>query len=121
MSTVLILIVCAFFLGMGCYALIAPAALARPFRLSVDSSEARAEVRAVYGGFGLAIAAVLLLAALDLGGIRAGVVCTVVAALGGMALGRLLSALFDRPGAFYPVWCYFLVELLGTALLLAAW
>lgn len=69
-------------------------------------AESRAEVRAVYGGFGLAIAAMLVL------------VITVAAALGGMAFGRLVSGVVDRPKAFYPNWFYFVVEILGAAALL---
>lgn len=104
---------------MGGYALAAPAALAKPFRIVVDAPESRSEIRAVYGGFGLAIAAVLTAAAFDVGGIRTGAVVTVAAALAGMALGRLVSRLADSATAFYPVWFYFWVEAVTAALLFA--
>ena len=52
-----------FFLGMGLYALAAPAALVRPIGITLGESASRSEVRAVYGGFGLAIAGVLVYAA----------------------------------------------------------
>ncbi|NKE59201.1 DUF4345 domain-containing protein [Lentzea sp. PSKA42] len=117
MQTTIIVIAAVFFLGMGVYALIAPAALAKPFRIVVDAPESRSEVRAVYGGFGLAIAAVLAAAAIDAGGIRTGAVITVAAALAGMALGRLLSRLADKATAFYPIWFYFWVEAITAALL----
>ncbi|WP_344884678.1 DUF4345 family protein [Allokutzneria multivorans] len=120
MDTIVIAVVGVFFLAMGGYALVAPAALARPFRLRVQSPEARSEVRAVYGGFGIAIAAVLGLAAADIGGVRAGVVLAVAAALAGMALGRLISRVVDAGTAFYPIWFYFCVELLAAALLFTA-
>jgi hypothetical protein len=116
-QTTIIVIAAVLFLGMGVYALIAPAALAKPFRIVVDAPESRSEIRAVYGGFGLAIAAVLAAAAFDAGGIRTGAVITVAAALAGMALGRLLSRLADKATAFYPIWFYFWVEAIAAALL----
>ena len=82
-----------------------------------DGPESRSEVRAVYGGFGLAIAAVLGLA-LAVPGLRIGVVLTVAFALGGMAVGRVLSRLVDRPTAFYPIWFYFLVEAVASGLII---
>jgi uncharacterized membrane protein YeaQ/YmgE (transglycosylase-associated protein family) len=106
-----------FFLGMGSFALANPAALIRPFGITLPIPESRAEVRAVYGGFGLAIAGVLALAASDTA-LRDGILITVAAALGGMAFGRLVSGVVDRPTAFYPNWFYFLVEVVVAAALL---
>ncbi|PXY28051.1 DUF4345 family protein [Prauserella muralis] len=120
MSTVVIVAVAVFFLGMGGYALAAPAALVRPFRLVADSPESRSEVRAVYGGFGLAIAVLLTLCALDVGGLRPGAVLAVGAALAGMALGRVVSRLADAPTAFYPIWFYGAIEAVAAGLLFAA-
>jgi hypothetical protein len=74
------------------YALAAPAALVRPFGIALAESASRSEVRAVYGGFGLAIAGVLGYAAIADGEVRQGVLITVAAALAGMALGRLAAA-----------------------------
>src|SRR5215217_3474170 len=79
------------FLGMGGYALAAPAALVRPFGITLGESASRSEVRAVYGGFGLAIAAVLAYAAVADGDLRKGILVTVGAALAGMAFGRLAA------------------------------
>lgn len=56
MSTIVIVLAAVFFLGMGSFALASPAALIRPFGITLPIPESRAEVRAVYGGFGLAIA-----------------------------------------------------------------
>ncbi|MBN6040954.1 DUF4345 family protein [Amycolatopsis sp. 195334CR] len=120
MTTIVPLGVAAFFLAMGAYALAAPAALARPFRLTVDAPESRSEIRAVYGGFGLAIAAVLVLAVADGGEFRRGVVVTVGIALAGMAVGRVLSRLVDKGTSFYPIWFYFVVEAFAAGLLFAA-
>lgn len=122
MSSAIILTVAALFLGMGGYGLVAPAALIRPFGIALGSAEARAEVRAVYGGFGIAVALVLAVAGLDFGDIRAGAVTTVAAALLGMAGGRLAARFADAPRAFYPIWFYFWVEIAGAGvLLLAVW
>ena len=68
------------------------------------------------GPSGLAVGAVLVVATLNVGELRTGMVMTVAAALAGMALGWLLSRLTDKPTAFYPIWFYFCVEAVGAAL-----
>ncbi len=108
-----------FFLGMGVYALAAPAALIRPFGVTLESPVSRSEVRAVYGGFGLAIAAVLGYAAFREGDVQKGILITVGVALAGMALGRIVSALVDARTPFYPNWFYFIVEAVAAAALFA--
>ncbi|RJL36213.1 DUF4345 domain-containing protein [Bailinhaonella thermotolerans] len=119
MQAVVIVVVAVFFLGMGVFGLVAPAALIRPFGMAAGSAEARSEVRAVYGGFGVAVGGLLLTALAGAGGTRTGVVVTVAVALLGMAFGRLVGRAVERPAAFYPVWCYFWVELAAGAALLA--
>ncbi len=121
MSVTLVVVgaVAVFFAGMGIFALARPAALIAPFGITLPVPESRAEVRAVYGGFGLAIAGVLALAAVD-PALRGGILVTVAAALAGMAFGRLVSGIVDRPRAFYPNWFYFLVEVVAAAALLLA-
>ncbi|MEV0195885.1 DUF4345 family protein [Nonomuraea sp. NPDC050691] len=114
-----IVVVAVFFLGMGVFGLVAPAALVRPFRMIADSAEARSEVRAVYGGFGVAVGGLLLMALADGGRMGAGVVVTVAVSLLGMAFGRLVGRTVERPAAFYPVWCYFWVEVAAAGALLA--
>jgi hypothetical protein len=111
-----ITVVAVFFLGMGIYALAAPAALTRPFGITLAEAAGRSEVRAVYGGFGLAIAAVLIFAAVNPGEVRTGIMITVAAALAGMAVGRLVSAVVDERTAFYPNWFYFSVEVVAAVL-----
>jgi len=115
----LIAVVGVFFLGMGIYGLAAPAALIRPFGVALDRPEARAEVRAVYGGFGVAIAGILAFAVLR-PEFRTGIVLTVGVALIGMAFGRVFAALAGDRTAFYPNWFYFLVELAAAGVLLLA-
>lgn len=117
--TVVIVLAAVFFVGMGFFALARPAALIRPFGIALPVAESRAEVRAVYGGFGLAIAGMLALAATGHPA-REGILITVAAALGGMAFGRLVSGAVDRPKAFYPNWFYFVVEVVGAVALLWA-
>ncbi|MEW2353438.1 DUF4345 family protein [Spirillospora sp. NPDC029432] len=121
MSVIIISAAAVFFLGMGVYGLLMPAALIKPFRMVADTPEGRTEIRAVYGGFGVAIAILLVLAAADVEQIGHGVVTAVAVALLGMAFGRLVARAVERPSAFYPSWFYFWVELLGgVALLFAA-
>ncbi|WP_214411261.1 DUF4345 family protein [Sphaerisporangium fuscum] len=115
----MIIVVAVFFFGMGVFGLFAPAALIRRFRMIADSAEARSEVRAVYGGFGVAVGGLLLMALAGAGGMRAGVVVTVAVSLLGMAFGRLVGRAVERPAAFYPVWCYFWVEVAAAGALLA--
>ncbi|GAA1939295.1 DUF4345 domain-containing protein [Amycolatopsis minnesotensis] len=112
--------VAVFFFGMGGYALVAPAALVRPFGLGAATADARTEIRAVYGGFGLAVGGLLAAAAADAGGIRTGAVVAVAVALLGMAGGRLVARCVERPSAFYPSWLYFWVETVAGVLLLVA-
>jgi hypothetical protein len=107
------------FLGMGLLALAAPERITGPFGLPSLTPGSRNEVRAVYGGFGIAMAAVLA-SALGSQAIAPGVFLTVGAALAGMAGGRIISALVERPGGFYPCWFYCGVELLGAAVLIGA-
>jgi hypothetical protein len=119
LSVALIAVVGVFFLGMGVYGLVAPAALVRPFGIALKSPESRSEVRAVYGGFGIAIAGLLAYAALH-AEVRTGILAAVAVALVGMAAGRVISAVAGERTGFYPNWFYFLVELgLAGALLLA--
>jgi hypothetical protein len=112
-------VIAVFFLGMGLYALAAPAALVRPFGTTLAGAAARSEVRAVYGGFGLAIAGVLAYAALA-AEVREGVLITVGAALAGMAVGRIVSALVDERTSFYPNWFYCGVEAVAAVALFVA-
>ena len=73
MTIAVIAVIGVFFAGMGCYALAAPAAIIRPFGITLGGAAARSEVRAVYGGFGLAIAGVLGYAAVADGDVRTGI------------------------------------------------
>jgi hypothetical protein len=107
------------------FALMGLAAIARPERILATvgtpalTRDGRNEVRAVYGGFGLAIAALLCAARYD-AAIRSGALLAVGLALAGMAAGRVLSILLDGAPGRYP-WIYLAVELAGAAALLEIW
>ena len=119
-ATAVVVMVGVFFLGMGLYGLAMPAALIRPFGIALPDPTARAEVRAVYGVFGVAIAGVLAWAVTGTAA-REGILIAVAVALLGMAFGRLVAGVIDTPKSFYPNWLYLLVELvLAGALLWAA-
>lgn len=118
MTIAVIAVAAVFFLGMGIYALAAPAAMIQVFGIMLHERQSRSEVRAVYGGFGLAIAGVLAFAAAESGSLRTGIMITVGLALAGMAFGRAVSAVVDGRTPFYPNWFYFLVETVGAAALL---
>lgn len=118
-AVAVIIVAAAAFLGMGVYALWAPDALVRPFGIRLGGATGRYEVRAVYGGFGIAMAAILAVAACHPGSLRSGIVVTVAAALGGMAVGRIVSAALDGRTTLYPNWFYCIVEAVAAAALLA--
>jgi len=110
-------LVIVFFAGMGLVALVAPEVVSRTNGTPMLTPAGRNEIRAVYGGFGLAVAAVLMLA-LVTPALRAGIFVAVAVSIGGMAAGRLLAALIERPAAFYPSWFYFVLE---TAMAFTLW
>lgn len=118
-GAVIIALIAVFFVGMGVYALAAPAAIVRPFGTTLGGAASRSEVRAVYGGFGLAIAGVLVYAAVADEDVRKGILITVGAALAGMAFGRLAAAVLGDRTSFYPNWFYCLVEAVAAAALFA--
>jgi Domain of unknown function (DUF4345) len=120
MNEALILFVALGFGLMGLFALARPGEVLAQFGVSVETAEGRNEVRAVYGGFGLAVAALLAVAAIGDPSTAEGIVVAVAFALVGMAAGRLLSALRERPTGLYPVWIYFAIEVVSAAALLIA-
>jgi hypothetical protein len=118
MLTVLVGGVIGFFLLMGLLALAAPERISLIHGVRELTPEGRNEIRAVYGGFGVAIAGLLGWAA-TLPVYRPGVFLAVAAALAGMAGGRLVAALIERPRRFYPSWFYLALETAMAAVLYA--
>ena len=106
------------FAAMGIIAIAAPTRVTRQFDVPELSAAGRNEVRAVYGGFGLAVAGILV-AALLLPGVRAGICLTVASALSGTAAGRLISAGIDGTIGRFPL-TYLAIEAAGAALLFYA-
>ncbi len=112
-------LVALFFLGMGALGIGAPARILAPFGTADLTIDARNEVRAVYGGFGIVIG-VLLIVTAGVPALRAGVLATVGTALAGMAGGRVVSVTIERPSRFYPCWFYLPLEAAMAAVLFAA-
>jgi hypothetical protein len=107
-----------FMIGMGVVSLIRPQFTIGLFVMTPERPAARAEVRAVYGGYGIAVGALLLVAP-QLGvDVARGVAIEMAVSLGGMAVGRLVASLLERQ-PLYPTWVLTGVEL-GLAGLLSA-
>lgn len=104
-----------FFAVMGAVALVNPTYVSTQFGIPALTPDGRNEVRAVYGGFGVAMA-VALVAARFTPSLRVGICMTLAAALVGMAVGRLVSAAIDRRLGAAPR-RYLALEILIAALL----
>lgn len=102
---------------MGLGAFLRPRSFLSMFGIEAATADARNEVQAVYGGFGLAVAGTLC-AAMWYAHLREGIVIAVAVALLGMAGGRLIGAIRERPGR-WPV-VFFGVEVIGGAVFLTA-
>jgi hypothetical protein len=105
------------FVVMGLGAIVRPVLVTAQFGIVELTLAGRNEVRAVYGGFGVLMAGVLLVA-LQQAALREGILVAVAAALGGMAAGRLVSALIDRAIDRTPL-CYLVLECVMAVTLLA--
>ena len=103
---------------MGIGALVRPTVVTRQFGIPALTPEGRSEVRAVYGGFGLAVAAMLVVA-ITTPDLRAGIAITVAVALFGMAVGRVVSAVIDR-SLSNVVALYLVIEVVAGVLLVLA-
>ncbi len=102
MHTLFVGFVALFFLGMGLVALIDPQMVVGLFDPPAFGADMRNEVRAVYGGFGLAIAA-LLVTTFYQPTIAEGARVAVAVALGGMAMGRIISLAIEPTDTLWPV------------------
>jgi hypothetical protein len=113
-------VVAVFFAGMGLLALVRPPLMWVFFDVVPSTPGSRSEVRAVYGGFGVAIAALLFVADGWSGGMRDGVLLTVAVALFGMSAGRAASGLIEPKALIgYPGF-FMVMEAALAGLLLAA-
>lgn len=107
-----------FFLGMGLVALVHPSFIVGIFGIALESPAARGEVRAVYGGFGLAVGGTLVAALVPGASWAHGAAVAVALSLLGMAFGRLVGALVERQPS-YPTWAFVGIELALAASLMA--
>jgi Domain of unknown function (DUF4345) len=117
LSEIIILVAVFAFSFMGLVSIAFPIRVTQQFDIFQLTYNGRNEVRAVYGGFGLAMAAILLVAYFT-PQYRSGVCITIAAALAGMAAGRLLSILIDQKIGKFPA-LYMCIELIGAGAL--AW
>lgn len=118
--SIIVTIVAIGFAVMGVAALVKPAVIWAPFGVTPTTPGSRSEVRAVYGGFGIALAVLLFVADGWSTDLRAGVVITAAVALAGMAVGRAISALVE-PKALLGYPGFFLVlEAVFASLLYSA-
>lgn len=101
--------------AMAAAALVNPNNVFRYFGIAAATPEIRNEIRAVYGGFGIALAALLVIG-VTLPAYAPGIRLTVAVALLGMAAGRILGFCLERCGRW--PWLFGAGELaLGGALL----
>ncbi len=120
MASLLVIAVAVFFLGMGTVALWRPALVLDLFGTAVTTSEGRNEVRAVYGGYGVATGALLAGSLAMSTSLRSGVLLCVAVALLGMAIGRLVSFGIDGRAGFFPLLFLGVEAALFASLLVAA-
>jgi hypothetical protein len=104
-----------FYLALGVAALARPSTLLTGFGLVVAGRDGRNEVRAVYGGFPLAAAA-LVFSTLAGAPHADGVLLALAGSTLGMALGRVVSAAVDGGIGQLPL-IFVFVELIVAALL----
>ncbi len=112
------LIVAVGFLLMALVAFASPASVVSYFGISELSIDGRNEVRAVYGGFGLAVAG-MVAAAPYWPRFGPGILLAVALSLFGMALGRAISRAADGGAGLYP-WLFFTIEIAAGAALISA-
>ena len=106
------------FLLMGVMAFARPRTFLTPYvGITAETPDARNEIQAVYGGFSVAMAVVLLLP-FWVPAAKVGVTIAVAGALAGMASGRVIGALREKPGRWPLI--FFVVEAGGAAFLLSA-
>lgn len=99
MSVLLVAPCAMFLLWMGCMALYRPRSFVRMLEMDATTPLARSEVRAVYGGYGVAMGAALLAGLFLPTGLPAGLPAMATAvsiAMAGMAGGRMVSCALDK-------------------------
>jgi len=106
----------ALFYGLiGVVALMRPRNLLASFGIEASQADSRNEIRAVYGGFPLAVAG-LLLFSLARPSDSDGILFALAVASAGMAMGRIVSVLIDRTLGRYPA-LFIVLEIVVAALI----
>ncbi len=118
MQTILIGTAGLFYLTLGTAALIRPETLLSGFGIGVQGRDGRNEIRAVYGGFPLAVAGLLGFSLLY-ARLSDGVLLALAVATLGMAAGRIISALIDRGIGRLPA-IFIGIEVLVAAMIAAS-
>jgi hypothetical protein len=110
----------AIYAAIGAVGLARPASVPALFGGAAGTPAARTEIRAVYGGFLLALAGTILAASRAPARIRTGLLASAAAASAGMALGRTAGALAERELSPWPTGAFLAIEAgLAGALLVA--
>lgn len=107
-----------FFFGMGAIAIADPTYLLSFFDAGELGADMRNEVRAVYGGFGLLVGAMLFYS-LTANRFADGIKLAISLSLTGMALGRVISLMIEPTDTSFPV-LFIGVELVMAAMLFGA-
>lgn len=106
-----------FFGVIGLAAIAKPQTLLQGFGIEAKEPESRNEIRGVYGGFPIAVAA-LLLFSLTRPDLSDGILFALALSSAGMAFGRIVSALIDRNLGKHPA--TFLILELIVALMISS-
>ena len=109
-----VIIVALSFAALGTVGLFWPRRIYAEFGVELDTPDSRNEVRGVYGGMCTALAGALFLTP-ALGAAGTGVLIAMMAALGGMAGGRIFSLFIERTGRSPIV--FLVLEAVGAGLL----
>lgn len=106
-----------FFGAIGVSAMTRPRNLLQGFSIEAHEPESRNEIRAVYGGFPI-VAAALLIFSLTRPDLSDGILISLASSSAGLAIGRIVSALVDRKLGRDPA-IYIVLELI-VALMIAS-
>jgi Domain of unknown function (DUF4345) len=104
-----------FFGAIGVSAMTRPRNLLQGFSIEAIEPESRNEIRAVYGGFPLAVAA-LLIFSLKRPDLSDGILIALAASSAAMAIGRIISVLVDRKLGRDPA-IYIVLELIVSLMI----
>jgi hypothetical protein len=109
-----------FFIGIGVVGLVNPRFMPGLVDIPLASAPGRSEMRAVYGGFGVAVGLLILFGLASSSAWLDGVRLAFGVATAGMAAGRVVGALLERDFRPYPTWVFALIEVAVAGALLAS-